>query len=137
MYPQQYHYIQGHLWVQVKKDILTTGITAFPLEQYGDFYYCDLPEVGTEVEQLQEIGALETGKEVFTLVAPVSGEIIAVNEELLDNNLDMINESPYDSGWLFQIRIIDEDELDNLLTAEEYDNYISNLTEELEEEPEF
>jgi len=127
-------YIQGHIWVRIEKEDAIVGVTDFAIERYGNFLYSELPEIGDEVEQLQEIGSLETSKEVFTIQSPLSGEIVDVNEEINDANMDILNESPYDEGWLFKIKFTDEEEIDTLLTSEEYDNYVESITYEEPEE---
>lgn len=134
MYPEKLKYIQSHIWVEIEKGIATVGITSFPLELYGEFLYVDMPEIGIEVEQLQEIGSLETSKEVFTIHAPLSGEIIKINEDINESNMDLINESPYEDGWLFKIKLSDENEIEDLISSEEYENHIESITYELDED---
>jgi glycine cleavage system H protein len=113
------YYSETHEWVKVDGDVAFVGITDYAQKELGDIVYVDLPEEGTEIEAGSEIGSIESAKAVVDLVTPVSGEIIKVNEEVIDNGA-LVNDSPYEDGWLFKIRLSDPDELDQLMTAGDY-----------------
>jgi len=113
------YYSETHEWVKVDGDVAFVGITDYAQKELGDIVYVDLPEEGTEIEAGSEIGSIESAKAVVDLVTPVSGEIIKVNEDVVDNGA-LVNDSPYEDGWLFKIRLSDPDELDQLMTAGDY-----------------
>ena len=118
--------MESHEWAKPEGDIATIGITDYAQSEIQDIVYVELPEVGTELIQKTEFGVIESVKAAFDLYAPVSGEVIAVNEPLLDAP-EQVNESPYDEGWFLKIRMTHPDELDALLDA---DNYQAHLEAE-------
>ena len=95
------------------------GITAFAQDQLGDIVYVELPKVGDQVEAGQAFGVIESVKTASDLYAPVSGEVVEVNGELIDQP-QSVNDDPYDAGWMIKIRATDSTVLDSLLTAEQY-----------------
>ena len=111
--------MESHEWARQEGDIATIGISDYAQSEIQDIVYVELPEVGTEVVQQTEFGVIESVKAAFDLYAPVSGEVIAVNESLLDAP-EQVNESPYDKGWLLKIKMVALDELDVLLDADSY-----------------
>ncbi|MCB5230269.1 MAG: glycine cleavage system protein GcvH [Candidatus Cloacimonas sp.] len=113
------YYSETHEWVKVDGDVAFIGITDYAQNELGDVVYVDLPEEGTEIEAGSEIGSIESAKAVVDLLTPVSGEIIKVNEDVIDN-AELVNSSPYEDGWLFKVRLSDPDELDQLMTAGDY-----------------
>ncbi len=119
MFPQNLKYMESHEWARQEGDIATIGISDYAQSEIQDIVYVELPEVGTEVVQQTEFGVIESVKAAFDLYAPVSGEVIAVNESLLDAP-EQVNESPYDKGWLLKIKMVALDELDVLLDADSY-----------------
>ncbi|OGH95868.1 MAG: glycine cleavage system protein H [Candidatus Margulisbacteria bacterium GWF2_38_17] len=123
MTPENLRYSKEHEWVQVKKDIAIIGITYYAQKELGELVYVELPEVGGQVEQMQECGVVESVKTVSNIYSPVTGEVIAINENAIDTP-DIINDSPYENGWLMKVKIEDEGEIDDLMTAEEYDAYL-------------
>jgi glycine cleavage system H protein len=116
-----------HEWVRVEGDVAVVGITDHAVEQLSDLAFVDLPEKGTKAERDVRFGEIESTKSVSDLVAPVSGEIIDVNTEAVEN-LQLISSSPFDQGWMVRIRMSNRSELDSLLSAEDYAAHI--LTEE-------
>ena len=104
-------------------DIATIGISDYAQSEIQDIVYVELPEVGTELTQKTEFGVIESVKAAFDLYAPVSGEVIEVNESLLDAP-EQVNASPYDEGWFLRIRMTDANELDALLDADGYQAHI-------------
>lgn len=117
--PQTLIYTEQHEWIRDDGDVVTVGITHFAQDQLGDVVYVDLPSPGAEVEAEQPFGEVESTKSVSDLFAPVSGEIVARNEEL-DDRPELVNSDPYGEGWMLSIRPSDRTQLDALLDAEAY-----------------
>ena len=123
MIPQELKYNESHEWVRQDGDIATIGITDYAQSEIQDIVFVELPDVGTRVTQKTEFGVIESVKAAFDLYAPVSGEVIEVNESLLDAP-EQVNESPYDEGWFLKIEMTDHSELDLLLEADAYQEHI-------------
>ncbi len=123
MIPDNLKYNESHEWVRQEDDIATIGITDYAQSEIQDIVYVELPEVGTQLTHKTEFGVIESVKAAFDLYAPVSGEVIEVNETLLDAP-EQVNESPYDDGWFLKIKMSDPSELDNLLDADSYQAHI-------------
>ncbi len=123
MIPENLKYMESHEWAKRDGDIVTIGITDYAQSEIQDIVYVELPEVGSDLTQKTEFGVIESVKAAFDLYAPVSGEVLAVNESLLDAP-EQVNESPYTDGWLLKIKMIDSAELDALLDAERYQAHI-------------
>ncbi len=118
--PIDLKYAETHEWLrQDGDDEVTIGITDYAQESLGDVVYVELPEVGDQLSAQDEAGAVESVKAASDIYAPVSGEVIAINEELEDEP-GTINESPYGDGWFFKMRMSDPSELASLLSAEQY-----------------
>jgi glycine cleavage system H protein len=126
--PTDRRYTKEHEWVRVQNDLGTVGITDYAQDQLGDIVYVDLPSVGTHVKQLGKLGEIESVKAVSDLYSPVSGEVVEVNQGVNDKT-ELVNQSPYDEGWLVRVRLADPAELDNLLTAKQYDELIAQAQE--------
>jgi glycine cleavage system H protein len=120
---QNLKYMESHEWANPEGDIATIGISDYAQSEIQDIVYVELPEVGTELTQKTEFGVIESVKAAFDIYAPVSGEVIAVNESLLDAP-EQVNASPYDEGWLLKVRMTDPTELDALLDADNYQAHI-------------
>lgn len=119
--PSELKYASSHEWARLEEDgTVTVGITDHAQGELGDVVFVELPEVGSEVAVGEEVAVVESVKAASDIYAPVSGEIIAVNEAL-DESPETVNEYPYSDGWFFQVRPSDVSELDNLLSAEDYD----------------
>ncbi|MCC7107514.1 MAG: glycine cleavage system protein GcvH [Chloroflexi bacterium] len=129
MDPTDRKYSEEHEWALVQGDLVTIGITDFAQDQLGDVVYVELPSVGHRVEQLKVFGVIESVKTASDLYAPVSGEIVEVNQALVDEPAG-VNDSPYDAGWLIKVRPDSPDalqsEVDKLLTAEQYNQHIAH-----------
>jgi len=119
--PQDLYYAKTHEWLRIDDDIAVVGITDFAQNQLSDLTFVELPEVGREVVAGDEVAVLESVKAASDIYAPIAGEIIEVNMDLEDTP-EMINNSPYDEGWLFKIKFIREEDVDDLMSAEEYDD---------------
>jgi len=121
--PPELRYTKEHEWVRVDDGVGTVGITDYAQDQLGDVVYVDLPPPGKQLTQLAMFGEIESVKAVSELYSPVSGEVVESNQALADKP-ELINESPYDEGWIMRVRLTDEGEVDRLLTAEQYGDYI-------------
>ena len=126
--PTDRRYTKEHEWVRVQDDLGTVGITDYAQDQLGDIVYVDLPSPGTQVKQLEKLGEIESVKAVSDLYSPVSGEVVEVNQGVNDRP-ELVNQSPYEEGWLVRLRLADPAELDNLLTAKQYDELIAQAQE--------
>jgi glycine cleavage system H protein len=126
--PTDRRYTKEHEWVRVQNDLGTVGITDYAQDQLGDIVYVDLPSPGSHVKQLEKLGEIESVKAVSDLYSPVSGEVVEVNQGVNDRP-ELVNQSPYEEGWLVRVRLADPAELDNLLTAKQYDELIAQAQE--------
>lgn len=122
--PNELRYTKEHEWVKVEGNTVVIGITDFAQNELGDIVFVELPEVGDEVTLDQPFGSVESVKTVSELYAPVSGTIVAVNEELSDSP-ELVNESPYETAWMIKVELSNPSEVDALLTAEAYTQLIS------------
>lgn len=116
-------YSEEHEWIKVEGDSGRVGITDHAQKEMNDILYAEVPEVGRKVKKGEAIGAIESVKTVADVYSPVSGEVVEVNSELEDSP-QLVNESPYDKGWFAIIKIEDEDELGELMDAEDYIDFI-------------
>jgi glycine cleavage system H protein len=117
--PKDLRYTKEHEWVRVKDGEAVMGITDFAQGELGDVIFVDLPAPGTRVSQMKSFGSIDAVKTVSDLFAPVSGEIVAVNTELKENPA-LVNQSPYEKGWMVKIRLASPAEVESLLTPEGY-----------------
>jgi len=123
MNPNDFKYHKEHTWVKASGKKATVGITNYAQEALGDIVYIDLPEIDASVEANAEMSEIESTKATSAVIAPVSGTIIEVNENLADAP-EIINEEPYSKGWIAIIEMDNESELDDLMDADEYEKYI-------------
>jgi len=123
MNPDDLKYHKEHTWVKVSGKKATIGITDYAQNALGDIVYIDLPEVDLDFETNTEIGEIESTKATSSIISPISGKIIEVNEELSESP-EIINEDPYGKGWLASLEIYDISELDDLMDVSEYEKYI-------------
>ena len=123
MYPTNFRYTKEHEWVRVEGDTGVIGITDHAQKELGDIVYVDLPKVGARVEQGKTLGSVESVKAVSDIFAPVSGEVIEVNEAL-STTPEKLNEDPHGSAWLVKIKLSAPDEVTRLLSAEDYQKYV-------------
>jgi len=129
--PEDRLYSEHHLWVKKeKKKIVRIGITEYFSAREIEIIDIDLPEEGEEFERDDVFGSLESIEEVYNLIMPVSGTIIQVNEKVLDD-VDLLNEDPYEEGWLVKVEMSNPSELDDLLPAEDYELKVSEEFEEV------
>lgn len=126
MIPNNLRYTEEHEWVLVEGETATVGITDYATDELGEIVFVELPNVNDEFEQMDEFGSVESVKTVSNLYLPISGRISAVNEAV-QSSPETVSESPYSDGWLVKVEITDLNELDDLMTAEEYQGHLENL----------
>ena len=122
-YPDNYRYTKEHEWVRVEGDAGFVGITNHAQQELGDIVYVDLPKTGATLEQGKTLGSVESVKAVSDIYAPVSGEVLEINEAL-QNTPETLNQDPHGQGWLVKIRLTAPDEIRKLLSAADYQSYI-------------
>ncbi|HXE94832.1 MAG TPA: glycine cleavage system protein GcvH [Dongiaceae bacterium] len=120
------YFTKEHEWVKVKEGIGAVGISEHAAHELGDITFVELPKLGTVAKQFGVLGSIESVKAASDIFAPVSGKVIKVNEAL-DTAPEIVNESAEDAGWMAWIEIADESELKNLMTREQYDEYLKTL----------
>jgi glycine cleavage system H protein len=117
-------YSKEHEWLKIEDGIATVGITDHAQSELGDIVFVELPEVGDNFDKDDSFGTVEAVKTVAELYSPISGQVVAINQELEDE-AETVNSSPYENGWIIKIKISDESELESLLDAEAYKALIS------------
>ncbi|MRG85151.1 glycine cleavage system protein GcvH [Salinibacillus xinjiangensis] len=122
--PKELKYSEEHEWVKEEGEKIRIGITDFAQSELGDIVFVELPEVGDEVEADEPFGSVESVKTVSELYAPLSGKVVEINEEL-DDSPEFVNESPYEKAWMIVIEPSDKSQLDDLMSAEEYEEMIN------------
>ena len=120
MVPSDLRYTKDHEWVRVDGDTATIGVTDFAASQLGDVVFVDLPEVGRAVDQFATFGVVESVKAVSDLYAPVSGEVVAVNDDL-GSKPELVNSDPFGDGWMIKVKVGDAGQLGDLLDAAGYE----------------
>ena len=120
MNPEDLKYSEEHEWLRMEGDTAVIGITHFAQDSLGDVVFVELPEVGADVEQFEKMGEIESVKAVSDLYSPVGGKVVEVNESLTDSP-ELVNDSPYEEGWMIKVEVSDGSEIDNLMSASEYD----------------
>lgn len=122
-YPDHFKYTKEHEWVQVDGDSGTIGITDHAQEELGDIVFVDLPKSGSKVIKGETFGSVESVKAVSDIYSPVTGEVTAVNE-LLSSQPEKLNEDPHNTAWLIKLKLSDPGELNSLMSAADYQQYI-------------
>ncbi|KMY51717.1 glycine cleavage system protein GcvH [Peribacillus loiseleuriae] len=122
--PKELRYSEEHEWVKTEGETVRIGITHFAQSELGDIVFVELPEVGDEIKADEPFGSVESVKTVSELYAPISGKIVAVNEELNDSP-EFVNESPYEKAWMIVVEPSDRSEIEKLMTAETYEEMIN------------
>ncbi|RMA92577.1 glycine cleavage system protein GcvH [Hydrogenothermus marinus] len=126
------YYTKDHLWVKIEgSDDATVGITDYGQHQLGDVVYVELPEINKEVEAGEKVASVESVKAAVDIFSPLTGQIISINEDLKDEP-DLINTDPYGDGWVFEIKMSDPSEVEDLMTATDYKVYLQEIEEEEE-----
>jgi glycine cleavage system H protein len=121
--PKDLRYTKEHEWIRPASGEVEVGVTDYAQGELGDVIFVDLPAPGTKVEQMKAFGSIDAVKTVSDLFAPVSGEIVAVNEALKDNPA-LVNQSPYGDGWMVKIRVEKPAEIEGLLTPDAYEKLL-------------
>ncbi len=119
-------FTEEHEWVKLDGDVATIGISLHASEELGEIVYVDLPNTGSQFEQMDEFGTVESVKTLSSLYMPVGGEVVEINKTLVKEP-GLINESPYEDGWLVKIKVADEKEVDDLMTYSEYQQFLESL----------
>ena len=121
--PEDNRYAKSHEYVHLEGDVATVGITEYAQKELGDVVFVELPQVGSQLDAGDELGSIESVKAVSELFTPVTGEVIEINEALADNPA-LVNTDPWGDGWMVRIKVTDATEVDELMSAEEYDEFI-------------
>lgn len=126
MKPKEPNYTQNHMWIMwdEKEGMATVGITDYAQSQLGDIVFLDLPEAGTKLSQYEKMGEVESTKAVSDLLSPVSGEVVEINQTLLDSP-ELANKDPYGAGWLVKLKLGHTSELNNLMSSEQYEQFVA------------
>ncbi|MEO8195795.1 MAG: glycine cleavage system protein GcvH [Thermoanaerobaculia bacterium] len=123
MYPEDLRYTTEHEWVRVEDDIAVLGVTDFAQKELGEVVFVELPQVGHVYDAGDEIGTIESVKAVAEVFTPIAGEIVEINEALADDP-ELINEDPHVDGWLVKVRYSASSDLDGLMDAEAYGEFV-------------
>ncbi|GFO58028.1 glycine cleavage system H protein [Geomonas silvestris] len=124
-FPEELKYSKEHMWVRLEGDRAVIGITDYAQAELGNVSSVELPEPGDELEQDDSFGSIEARKTVAELYAPLSGTVLEVNSEL-GNAPEFINDDPYDAGWLVVLEVPDPEEMNLLMAADVYEDYVTN-----------
>ncbi len=127
-FPEDLKYSKEHEWVLVEGNVATVGITDYAQDQLGDIVFVEMPAIGDKVSKEDAFGVVESVKAVSDIYAPVSGKVLEVNDDLPENP-EMVNEDPYGDGWMIKIEMNDLEELQDLMTAAEYEEYVAEEKE--------
>ena len=127
-FPDDLKYTREHEWLLMEGNVVTVGITDYAQEQLGDVVFVELPAVGDKVTKDEAMGVVESVKAVSDVYSPVSGIVLEINDDLRENT-EMINGDPYGDGWMVKIEMPDPTDLDDLLSATEYEQYVAEQQE--------
>ena len=123
--PEDLYYTKEHEWAKVEGDTVLAGITDFAQQHLGDVVFVELPEVGTGVDGGESYGVVESVKAASDIYAPVSGEVTRINGEL-ERHPELVNQSPYDKGWIIRIKVSRDSEMKTLMDAKQYSAFVMN-----------
>jgi glycine cleavage system H protein len=121
--PQELRYSKEHEWVRLDGDTATIGITHFAQEQLGDVVFVELPEKGATIRQFSSLGVVESVKAASDIYSPISGEVLERNVKVIEKP-ELVNQKPYDDGWMLKVKLADKGELQKLLSADDYRSHI-------------
>ena len=127
--PKELKYTREHEWLAIEDGVATIGITDHAQEQLGEVVFVELPAVGDKVERTDPFGVVESTKAVSDVYAPISGEVLEINDDLPDSP-EIVNEDPYGDGWMVKISVADEADLEELMSDEEYRAYVEESEED-------
>ena len=119
-------YTKEHEWIKIDGETVILGITNFAQDQLTDVVFVELPEVGKQIEQNGNLCVVESVKSISDIFSPISGEIVEVNKTLEDSPA-LINNDPFEDGWIVKLKVKNEKDLDQLMTAEEYDKFLTGI----------
>ena len=119
---KKFKFTKDHEWLNLQEDIATVGITDYAQGQLGDIVFIEMPQVSTKIAASESFGAIEAVKTVADLYAPVSGEVIEINDNL-DSSPDLVNSDPYIEGWIVKLKIDNNDEINELMNYDEYQEF--------------
>jgi glycine cleavage system H protein len=125
MVPENLRYTKDHEWIRVEGEAGVIGITDHAQEELGDIVYVELPKVGARLEQASSFGSVESVKAVSDIYCPVSGEVAEVNQALAEAP-EKVNDDPYGNGWLIKLKLTNATQVDQLMTAAQYTEYINS-----------
>lgn len=126
--PADLKYTKEHEWVRMDGDVGTVGITDYAQDQLGDIVLVDLPTIGTSVSYMEKFGEIESVKAVSELFSPITGEVTEVNTALAESP-ELVNDEPYEGGWMLRVRLSDRAEADGLLSAVDYEQFLATEAE--------
>ena len=124
MNPSDCLYTREHEWVRLENDLCIVGITDFAQRELGEVVFVELPEAGQVFDTHDELGTIESVKAVAEVFTPVAGEVVEINDALTDDP-ELVNDDPYGEGWLVKIKFSSASDLEDLMNAEEYDDYVA------------
>ncbi len=124
--PNELKYTKEHEWAKLEGDVVTIGITDFAQSSLGDIVFVELPEVGKQLNSHQTFGVVESIKSVSDLYSPLAGTVVEVNSDLV-NAPELCNAEPYGNAWMIKIKLSNASEVNSLLSASDYQNYLSSL----------
>ena len=127
-YPADYRYTKEHEWVMLEGDEALIGITHHAQDQLGDVVFVELPQPASKITAGESFGTVESVKAVSDIYAPLSGDVVETNDDLVDQP-EKLNESPHEAGWLVKVRIADKAEFEKLMSADDYTKYVAAETE--------
>jgi glycine cleavage system H protein len=126
MNPPDLKYSKEHEWVRIESDsVVVVGITEFAQDNLGDVVFVEIPDVDAQLTQGEKMGEIESVKAVSDLYSPVSGKVVERNESLIDNP-ELVNEGPFEQGWMLKVELDDASEIDSLLSADDYQSFLDN-----------
>ena len=120
---KKFKFTKDHEWLNLQEDLAIVGITDYAQSQLGDIVFIEMPELSSKLTASESFGAIEAVKTVADLFAPVSGEVIEINDNL-DSNPDLVNSDPYNEGWIVKLKIDNNDEINELMNYDEYQEFI-------------
>ena len=124
MFPEDLYYAEDHEWAKIEEGgLVRMGITDYAQKQLGDIVYIELPEIGDTVLQSDPIGIIESVKAVADIFSPISGEVMEVNKVIIESP-EIVNESPYEDGWMLVIKVKDKSEIGSLLDSKQYEELV-------------
>ena len=124
MYPSNLKYSEEHEWLLESNGVATIGITDFAVDSLGDIVFVELPQKGTKINQFSTFGEVESVKAASEIYTPISGEIIEINENL-ETEPELLNNSPYENGWLIKVKMSDPNEIEKLMDSKAYEQFVS------------